>query len=262
MSQKKELSLTPDSRLQTPDSYYVYCLSDEVTGGMIESAAGVAGAGSPQLIQYGGIAAVVSRLEGERVRLTRENVFAHERVIGCVLMHTTPLPFRFGTVVGESQLEGYVDAQREFLLAQLARVRGSVEMSVKVIWNPGLVRREAVASPAAEESRAPEDQSHAEGRGTAFLAAKRREILGNEVLRSEAEATAGWLNERLGDAVREAVVRVRPTEALVVAAAHLVWRERVAEYQERLRAARMEREELHFLTSGPWPPYSFVKDSS
>jgi hypothetical protein len=243
--------------------FYAYCLSDEVTDRMIESVAGVAGAGTPQLIRYGAITAVVSQLEGERVGLTRENVFAHERVVGSVLAHTTPLPFRFGTVVGVSQLEGYVNSQREYLLTQLARVRGSVEMSVKVVWNLEDVRREATARDALKGG-APEVESGAEplGLGAAFMAAKRREILGDEALRSEADRTASWLNGRLGDAVREMEVRVRPTEALVVAAAHMVLRERLEEYQERLRAARLERPDLHFLTSGPWPPYSFIQARS
>ena len=243
--------------------FYAYCLSDEVTDRMIESMAGVAGAGAPRLIQYGGIAAVVSQLEAERVGLTRENVFAHERVVGRVLAHTTPLPFRFGTVVSASQLEGYMNSQREFLQAQLARVRGSVEMSVKLVWNLEAVRREAAASDALKGG-ATEDESGAEplGLGAAFMVAKRREILGDEALRSEASEIASWLSERLGDAVREMEVRVRPMEALVVAAAHMVLRERIEEYQERLRAARLERPDLHFLTSGPWPPYSFIQARS
>ena len=94
------------------------------------------------------------------------------------------------------------------------------------------------------------------------MVAKRREILGDEALRSEAAETASWLKGRLGDAVREMEVRVRPMEALVVAAAHMVLRERIEEYQERLRAARLERPDLHFLTSGPWPPYSFIQARS
>jgi hypothetical protein len=52
-------------------------------------------------------------------------------------------------------------------------------------------------------------------------------------------------------------VRVSPEGSLVVRAAHLVVRERVEEYRERLRAAGDERRELRLLTSGPWPPYSF-----
>jgi hypothetical protein len=42
-----------------------------------------------------------------------------------------------------------------------------------------------------------------------------------------------------------------------VRAAHLVERERVVAYRERLRSLGAERVGLRFLTSGPWPPYSF-----
>ncbi len=101
-----------------------------------------------------------------------------------------------------------------------------------------------------------------EGRGAAYLSAKRREILGDESLRSEAEETARWLAARLDEAVRETETSVRPRDALVLAVAHLVERRRLEEYRERLRAARLERDQLHFLTSGPWPPYSFVQARS
>ncbi|MGB7925428.1 MAG: GvpL/GvpF family gas vesicle protein [Pyrinomonadaceae bacterium] len=240
-------------------NFYAYCLNDEVTGEMIEGVAGVAGV--PRVVRYGEIAAVVSRFEGESVEVTRENVFAHERVIGHVLTHTTPLPFRFGTVTSAARLESYVESQRESLRAQLASVRGCVEMSVKVIWNAEAVHVEATGGASAGAGRdAPgDDESGAlePGRGTAFLIAKRREILGDERLKARAEEVAAWLSGRLGEAAREMNVNVRPVETPVVAAALLVERARLEEYQERLRAARRERADLHFLTSGPWPPYSF-----
>jgi hypothetical protein len=242
-------------------NFYAYCLSDAVTGEMIESVAGVRGA--PRLIQYGGIAAVVSPFEDESVPVTRENVFAHERVIGHVLAHTTPLPFRFGTVVDAARLEGYVNSQRERLEAQLERVRGCVEMSVKVIWSVAGVKGDAPGRDT--NADAPADESGARpaaGRGTAFLMEKRRQILGDETLKARAEAVAAWLDGHLGEAARETQVVVRPAEALVVAAAHLVERARLEEYQERLGAARTERADLHFLTSGPWPPYSFSQTNS
>jgi len=84
---------------------YAYCLSDEVTPEATNSVIGVAGA-MPRLIHYQGITAVVSDYTGEHLSVTRENVFAHERVIGRILAETTPLPFRFGTVVSEAQLQG------------------------------------------------------------------------------------------------------------------------------------------------------------
>lgn len=242
-------------------NFYAYCLSDEVTSAMIESAAGVEGAGAPRLIQYGGIRSVVGEFTAESVRVTRENVFAHERVIGHVLAHTTPLPFRFGTVVSAAQLESYIASQGEFLQAQLARVRGCVEMSVKVIWNVEVVKREAMTGHAKRDAPDVEGTLR-EGRGTAFLSEKRREILGDETLHARAEEIVAWLNGHLGETVREREVRVRPMESLVVAAAHLVERGRLEEYQERLRLARDERDALHFLTSGPWPPYSFSQTNS
>jgi Gas vesicle synthesis protein GvpL/GvpF len=242
-------------------NFYVYCLSDEVTGEMIEGVAGVRGA--PRLIQYGGIVAVVSPFEGESAAVTRKNVFAHERVIDHVLAHTTPLPFRFGTVVDEARLESYVNSQRERLEAQLERVRGCVEMSVKVIWSVSAVKREALGgNDSAQPDTAMDESSASRGRGAAFLMAKKREIMGDEALKARAESVAVWLAGHLGDAARETDTRVRPLEALVVAAAHLVERARLEVYQERLGEARRERSDLHFLTSGPWPPYSFSQTNS
>jgi hypothetical protein len=45
---------------------------------------------------------------------------------------------------------------------------------------------------------------------------------------------------------------------MVLAAAHLVERGRLPAYRKGLGAARTERPDLHFLISGPWPPYSFA----
>src|SRR4051812_44867402 len=111
---------------------YAYCLSDEA----ISAIASVVGMASekPRLIHRGGITAVVSDFNDEQVAVTRENVLSHERVVRRVLVETTPLPFRFGTIVHEAQLQSYLDAQQDSLKAQLERVRGCVEMSVKVIW--------------------------------------------------------------------------------------------------------------------------------
>lgn len=239
---------------------YAYCLSDEVTAGAVESETGVAGAG-PRLLRRGEISAVVSDFADERAAVTRENVLAHERVVRRVLTETTPLPFRFGTVISGERLQSYLDSRQDSLRAQLGRVRGCVEMSVKVIWNPDAITEEA-ARDEARETSAGEVLFAAAGRGTAFLAAKRREILGAQSLRERADDLAAWLGECLGDVVREAEVSLRPTESLVLSAAHLVERARLKEYRASLGRARRERGDLHFLTSGAWPPYSFTSAGS
>lgn len=236
-------------------NYYVYCLSDEVTPAMVEKVAGVAGA-EVVLVSFEEMTAVVSRFEGETVSVGRENVFAHERVVSHVLQQTTPLPFRFGTVVGAKRLERYVNSQRSFLLEALGRVRGCVEMSIKVIWDKEGVRHENVEFGQRSSATGVELDAN-RGPGATFLLEKRREILGDEILKERAAEIGSWFSECLNGIARESNVEVNPTQTLVVKAAHLVERERIEEYRERLQEMRRERRDLRFLTSGPWPPYSF-----
>jgi hypothetical protein len=231
---------------------YVYCLSDEVTAGAVENEVGVAGA-SLRLVEHAGISAVVSEYDDEeKIAVTRENVLAHERVVRRVLVETTPLPFRFGTIVSEARLASYLDSQQAKLKEQLARVRGAVEMSVKIIWRP-----EAVGSEAAGGRDVGTAAGEA-GSGTRFLLEKRRELLGEGALKERAEEVEAWLGRAVEGLVRESSVSLRPSENLILAASHLVERSRLADYRRALSRAKTERPELHFLTSGAWPPYSFT----
>jgi hypothetical protein len=179
------------------------------------------------------------------VAVTRENALAHAAVVRSVFERTTPLPFRFGTLVGEEQLRNYLAARKSALETKLSHVRDCVEMSVKIIWDEANIE-------------VPKEQQPVAGIGASFLAEKRREILGDEARATRATGISAWLGETVGSLSRDEQLTVRPGEKLVLAAAHLVKRSDIAEYRERLAKARHERPELHFLVSGPWPPYSFA----
>jgi hypothetical protein len=118
-------------------------------------------------------------------------------------------------------------------------------MSVKIIQEP-----------AAQES-AP-DENVNQGAGTSFLAQKRREILGGEQSAAEATRISTWLHDKISGLIRAERVTLRPTEKLILAAAHLVERAKVKKYRENMAEACQSRPDLHFLLSGPWPPYSFA----
>jgi hypothetical protein len=133
----------------------------------------------------------------------------------------------------------------------LGRVRGLVEMSVKIIDEP---RSAGDAAPGHEE---PVEAGEGTGLGARFLAAKQRELAESKMSEERAREIAAWLAEHLSGVVNDTFVRLRPTAGLAIKAAHLVERRRLDEYRERLRRGREERGELLFLTSGPWPPYSF-----
>ena len=67
-----------------------------------------------------------------------------------------------------------------------------------------------------------------------------------------------WLEERVGEVARKTRIEANPTDKLILSAAHLVERGAVEQYRVRLKQAREEKPELHFLVSGPWAPYSFA----
>ncbi|HEY0544426.1 MAG TPA: GvpL/GvpF family gas vesicle protein [Pyrinomonadaceae bacterium] len=229
--------------------FYLYCLSDEVTARMLEGVPGVGGV-APRLIDYEGIAVVLSEWVEASVPVTRENVLAHERVVSRVLAETTPLPFRFGAIAGAERIANYVASQKASLQAALERVRGAVEMSVKIIWDAAEQRREDAADAA-------QSIVAATGAGTKFLLEKRRELAGDERLKRRAENLSAWLAEILRDVVKDSFVKVNPAESLVISASHLVGRADVNAYRGRIDNASKKQPELRFLTSGPWPPYSF-----
>jgi gas vesicle protein GvpL/GvpF len=222
---------------------YAYCLADDIDV-LEEPASGISGA-PVRLLKTEGFSVLVSDLDADVVQVTGENALAHAAVVRSILDRTTPLPFRFGTLVTEQQLVNYLSARKPALETKLAEVRGCVEMSVKII-------RET----ATHESEP--DENINQGAGTSFLAQKRREILGGEQSAAQATTISTWLHEQISSLIRAEQVTLRPTEKLVLAVAHLVERAKVKKYRENMAEACQSRPDLHFLLSGPWPPYSFA----
>src|SRR6185503_11718882 len=122
---------------------YVYCLLAGIDA-LPRALTGIAGA-EVRLLEAGDFGVLVSEFTGESVPANRPNVLAHAAVAGNLLDQTTPLPFRFGVLVTQAQLESFVTARHDALAARLDLVRGRVEMSVKVISGAGDDERQIAA---------------------------------------------------------------------------------------------------------------------
>jgi hypothetical protein len=221
---------------------YAYCLVEDPDA-FDASTRGISGA-TVRLLQIDELAVLVTDFNADTIAVTRENALDHAAVVRSVLDRTTPLPFRFGTLVTEQQLRSYISARKAALQTRFAHVRGCVEMSVKIIRELS----DEIKTQVRDEITT----------GTSFLEERRREILGSEQKTAEAREIETWLHEQVGGLIRDEQVTIRPSEKLVLAAAHLVEREKIGQYKHKTAAARKNRPELHFLFSGPWPPYSFA----
>lgn len=227
---------------------YAYCVTRTGT----ESPRNLTGLFDQEVyaIEAGEVSAFVSNVAEKQVAVSKHSVLTHQKVVGSLLDATTPLPFRFGTVVNEPDLLSYLGSRQKSLLEKLAAVDSCVEMSIKVIW-----QKSPQDAPAKTDSI---EAVKASSAGTEFLRKKSAELVGSQQSINEANELAAWLKSCLGSYVREVQTTIRPAERLVLAADCLVARIQLDQYESAVEVARAERPELHFLSSGPWAPYSFA----
>ncbi|HYK21245.1 MAG TPA: GvpL/GvpF family gas vesicle protein [Pyrinomonadaceae bacterium] len=224
---------------------YVYCAVEDVTA-LKQPPQGISN--SPvRLLPIDNLAVLVSELDTETVPITRDNALAHAAVVRSVLDRTTPLPFRFGTLVTEQQLQSYISHRRQALETNLGLVRDCIEMSVKIIWS--------VASDNEGEKQPNESER---GAGARFLEERRQKLFGDERKAAEAAEISDWLHASVSVLARDERITMRPSEKLVLAAAYLVERTKMGQFRDKIAEAAAARPKLHFLLSGPWPPYSFA----
>jgi len=192
----------------------------------------------PHFIKVEEFLVLACDFSGSDLQPTKEMVLAHERVVESFLDTSTLLPFRFGSVVSEAGLREFIQANAATLGADLDKVRGCVEMGLKVM------------SPAGSTSIS--DVEAAERPGTTFLKAK----LGLLQVQKE---VAGWVGAAVAGIVRQSdVSMISGAGQPIVRIAHLVLRYHLDEYKSHIDTLVQQRTDCGFLRSGPWPPYSFI----
>jgi hypothetical protein len=138
------------------------------------------------------------------------------------------LPVRFGSrVEDEAAAIRVLDSLRESLTGALERVRGAVELSVRVLGEQ-------------------EDDDPPAG-GGAYIRAK-----------AQRGAVADSIHGQLGTHARATAMHGSGTRDELMRAAYLVDRESVEAFTERVAQIQRERPQLSVLCTGPWPPYSFT----
>jgi Gas vesicle synthesis protein GvpL/GvpF len=188
-------------------------------------------------LERGGLVAVYSRHRSLRPRPIPKLVLDHERVVEAITACGPVLPMRFGTQLDdEEQLAAVLTARRDELVRSLERVRGKVELGIRMIparpIRSGAVRRS--------------------GRGY---------LLGRVHAHRRCEQAIQEVHPPLVALSAASCIREPTRPPAIFAAAYLVEADRVSKF--RRRADRLARGQpgLQVMVSGPWPPYSFATDA-
>jgi hypothetical protein len=242
---------------------YLYCLTEPGCEPPAELR-GIAGKRVRALGVTGRLVAWVSDLPEDPGPASTELVRVHDRVVRAALALETPLPARFGqSFVSDAALERALQGRSDPLERSLERVRGSVEMTVRILLAeagdavPGRPFEGGAVVGASAGSGAGSRAS--EGAGRAYLARLRE----RQRVSAELQRQAEFLQARVARAVdgfaREEVCSPVMLGAQSISISHLVAREAVREY--RLAVASLSKGEaaLRLMVSGPWAPYSFAR---
>jgi hypothetical protein len=169
----------------------------------------------------------------------------------------TVLPVRFGTVLtNEGAVQAVLEAHHADFVACLKRVRGRVELGLRVLWNDD--RRPQTADRREDSGGRPERSEGSAVGGRSYLLARLEEERQVQAHRQQAEALAVELHTPLAQLAAENTRQVLVTPRLLLTAAYLVERDRVEAFRQEVEALRAAYPALRFLCTGPWPPYNFV----
>lgn len=212
---------------------YVYAYVDAEPGDL-----GTGLAGEPlALTRCREVMAVTGQIE-ETPALSPEALAGHDAVVRRLAAEVEAiLPARFGEAVrDESELSVHLAPRARDLAEALERVRGCVQMTLRIFGAPDPWNEEVEGGP-----------------GTRYLATKRLE---HERATSLPEIEP--LREALRPWVRAQHSERRETGPLLGSVYHLVRKEDLPAYLAALREAEGCLGERRFTFSGPWPPYAFA----
>jgi hypothetical protein len=213
-------------------SLLVYAIAD---GPLDNRGADGVGASAVRAVGTGGLVALVS--EHERAPApTEAALWAFDEVIESYMGDRAVLPARFGSMVQDAAtLKALLDDRRGELTAKLGRVRGAVELGVRVSW-----RDLPAGSPADDEAT-----------GTSYMLDR---VAGSR----RARDLAGRLDRVLAPLARAARCRVLARPAIPVSASYLVDRGRVESFAVAVSDLDAAIDDADLVCTGPWPPYSFA----
>jgi gas vesicle protein GvpL/GvpF len=205
------------------------------------------------------VAAIVSDVPNQQVRPERKRLASHHNVLKNLMLEHTVLPMAFGIIAdGSEAVRRILRKNRDSFESELERVRGKVEMGLRVVWDvPNFFEYFIDVHPELRMLRdhlfrGGNEPSHAEKieLGRAF----------DRLLSADRAQLTEKLVHGLRDLCAEIVDNPPKNEHEVMNLACLVERDRQKEFEQAvIEAARLFDNNYAFDINGPWPPHNFVE---
>lgn len=208
-------------------------------------------------ISYKELSCVISNSPFRKYPVNRENCLAHQKVLEKVMEEHAILPVRYGVIAENSDLvtEKLLKEHYEMLTEQLDRIKGKMEVGLKVIWNDMQVIYQELVSEN-EELRKFRDAV----RETATHDQKIK--LGKmveEALQAKKENEQEMILTPLKELANDSKDNFLMGEWMVINSVFLVDESKMEEFDRAVnQLAEKHSGRSKFKYFGPVPPYNFV----
>jgi hypothetical protein len=217
--------------------------------------------GAPlRLIGSDGAAALVSRLEGERPVLGREDLETHMRVISDAMACGAVLPMRAGVVMTDAEevRQRLLHRHAPELRRQLDEMADKVEMRIRATYVEGRLMREVVVEHP-DIARLREALRGRPESATYYQRIDLGERVAAAVERKRARDVAQIL-DALAPVTLDAALSQPAHERIALSASFLVARDRLTEFDRALDdLGQAQAGRMRFKCTGPLAPHSFVE---
>ena len=209
-------------------------------------------------IGLGSIVALVSDIAEKRIRPERKNLVAHHAVAKRLMEQSTVLPMAFGTIA--SSPEAVLDILKknnETFTEQLDRVRGKVEMGLRVVWDtPNIFEYYVNKHPDLADLR---DSVMGKHRGPSQDDKIELGRLFDRLLAQDRELHAETVTQILENCCGDIIENDPREEREVMHLACLVDRNDAKKFEDSVfKAANLFDNSYSFDFNGPWAPHHFV----
>jgi hypothetical protein len=200
----------------------------------------------------------VSIVEAGATPSTVDDVLRHEVIVETLRESGPSLPVRFATILANvpAVIQALV-ARYDILRDDLLRIGDKVECGLMALWPAPSVEGDnwpdnddPVTRSAGREARG--------GPGTDFLRARVLQHRCSMAARERASTLARELDVTLRPYAMDGRCAIAPTPRMAVRASYLVHPYSIKRFHDGFEEVRNTHRDLHFLLTGPWPPYSFV----
>jgi len=201
----------------------------------------------------------VSDFAPSKFRITKEIAIDYARVIEELAQNFDLLPVRFGTLLkSDEALSKLMMDHYNSITANLAKVKNKNEFGLKIIWDyeKGCEKiQKTIDSEEFSESRYFTKKTA----NTAYLLEKVKKHRLEEAILKYIEYLIEEINNNILQINPECKFKKMLTQNIILDGVFLVLKKQTGEFTEAIEELRRKHNDLHFLLTGPWPPYSFVE---